>query len=492
MDMQAAAIAANRFGLGARPGDLKAIAGDPRGWIKAQLTPERVPPAPIEKLPAAEDDLLAFGRWLVARQLRGPDADKVAARAAGMGYSTEELKQLSIEQSFILNFRQRYEKAVRARIEAVVTMDRSVYERLVHFWSNHFTVSGVKPQAVALPPSFEHEAIRPHVVGRFEEMLLASTRHPGMLVYLDNAISIGPNSLAAKRPRLAPRAGGGAGPAKGINENLAREILELHTLGVKGGYTQKDVQALAAIITGWNFDRPRPLAFLNQSEGTRTGPQLFKFDVNQHEPGAQTLLGKTYAQAGEARRVAALTDLARHKSTSRFIATKLARHYIADDPPAAAVDRIAAAFANSSGDLRQTMFAVVDSPEAWSAPLAKFKRPEEFLISFARMARLTTLPQQAAMVGLQTMGQPPYRAQGPDGWSDSASSWLSADLVWKRLEWTEQACARIARADIDPAAIGQAVLGPALGADTLEAIRRAESPAQGLALLAGSPEFQRR
>src|SRR3972149_874862 len=138
MDLQAAAIAANRFGLGAKPGELRAIAGDPRGWIKAQLTPERVPPAPIEKLPAAEDDLLAFGRWLVARQMRGANADK----AAGMGYSAEELKALSIEQSFVLNFRQRYEKAVRARFEAAAADDRPGYERLPRFWSNHFTVSG--------------------------------------------------------------------------------------------------------------------------------------------------------------------------------------------------------------------------------------------------------------------------------------------------------------------------------------------------------------
>ena len=490
MDMGAAAIAANRFGYGAKPGELRVIAGDPRGWVKAQLTPERALPPQLAALPPAEDDLLAFGRWLVARRLKGAKADKELARAANLGYTEEDLKKLSIEQSFVLNFRERYETAVKARLDAAATTDRPVFERLAHFWGNHFTVSGVKPQAVALPPSFEHEAIRPHVVGSFEKMLVSSTRHPGMLIYLDNWQSIGPHSFEAKRPKVinnpnVPR-------PTGLNENLAREIMELHTLGVRGGYTQKDVTSFAAVLTGWTYDRSNLFAYLNQSKGTRTGDQLFRFAPGSHEPGPQTVMGKIYPQRDDVQGLAVLHDLAFHPSTAHFIATKLARHYIADAPPPAAVDRIASVFTKSGGDLKATMTAVVDSPEAWATPFAKFKRPEEYMISFMRMLNIPALPAQGALVALATMGQPTYRASGPDGWADTSASWLSADLVWKRLEWAQAACSRIARADVNPAQIASLAFGEALSEETLQAITRAESPAQELTMLAGSPEFQRR
>lgn len=490
-DLDFAALAAHRFGFGPRPGELDAIAGDPRGWVKSQIGRAAAPPAQIAALPSAEDDLLAFGRWLARRRLNNGNGARIEARAERRGMTKEELRRLSVEEDFIENFRTRVTRAVEARVEAALTSQTPVHERLVHFWSNHFTVSAAKPGAVAMPPSFEKEAIRPHVGGRFADMLLASTKHPGMIVYLDNWLSIGPNSRIGQNPNRGRRLPGGGRPS-GINENLAREVLELHTLGVNGGYTQADVQALAAIITGWTYVRPRLRDLVNDTVVTRTGGQLFEFDGDAHEPGPKTLLNRTYAQTGVAQGEAALGDLARHASTARFIATKLCRHYIADDPPPAAVARVERAFRDSEGDLRETMEVLVDSPETWKTPFAKFKRPEEYAISVLRAANARDLPPGAGIAALTVMGQRPYHASGPDGWADTADAWLTADLVLKRIEFAQAYAERIARADIDPARLGRACLGGLMNEDTETAIRRAESPAQGFTLLFGAPEMQRR
>lgn len=490
-DMHLAALAAHRFGFGPRPGELRTIAGDPRGWVKSQLGRQAALPPAIAALPAAEDDLWAFGRWLVRRRMNNRNVARMEQRAEREGVTMEELRALSIEDEFVATFRDRVTRGVAARIDAAITSEQPVHERLVHFWSNHFTVSTAKPAAVALPPSFEKDAIRPHVGGRFANMLMASTKHPGMIVYLDNWLSIGPNSRRALGPRPErPFLGGPR--ATGLNENLGREILELHTLGVNGGYTQGDVQALANIITGWTYERPRLRELVRESGGERNGAQLFEFDADAHEPGPKTLLNRTYAQTGVAQGEAALNDLARHPSTARFLATKLCRHYIADDPPSAAVARVERAFRESDGDLRATMEAVVDSPEAWEAPFAKFKRPEEYAITLLRAAHVRELPTTAAVASLTSMGQRPYAAPGPDGWADRADTWLSADLVWKRLEFAQAYAEHIARADVDPVQLGETCLGPLMSDETRTTIRRAESPTQGFALLFGAPEMQRR
>ena len=490
-DVRLAAIAAHRFGFGPRPGELRIIAGDPRGWVRAQLGPQTTLPPQIADLPAAEDDLLAFGRWLVRRRLNRGNAQRLEERAERQGMTQEELQRLSIEDEFVQNFRARVSSAVGARIEAAMTSDQPVHERLVHFWSNHFTVSAAKPGAIAMPPSFERDAIRPHVGGRFADMLLASTKHPGMIVYLDNWLSIGPHSQAAQNPRRARRLPGGGRPT-GINENLGRELLELHTLGVNGGYTQQDVQALASIITGWTYERPRLRDLVSDGAATRSGPQLFGFNEATHEPGPKTLLNRTYPQTGVAQGEAALADLARHPSTARFVATKLCRHYIADQPPPAAIARVERAFRDHDGDLRETMNALVDGPEAWETPFGKFKRPEEYAIALLRAVNLSVLPPGAGIGALTAMGQRVYAAPGPDGWPDIADSWLTGDLIWKRVEFAEAFAERIARADANPLDIGAACLGPLLSDETRTAVQRAESPAQALALLFASPEMQRR
>ncbi|MDX1575707.1 MAG: DUF1800 domain-containing protein, partial [Kiloniellales bacterium] len=284
-------VAANRFGLGLRPGELGLTGGDPRGWLLAQLDAPRVQPPELDGLSSAAPKVAEFRR---ARKKKGDLAAMVRRR-----------------------FREDFMREAGQRSLAAVRSETPFRERLVAFWSNHFTVSVRKPIVAGIAGAFEREAIRPHVTGRFADMLLAVTRHPAMLLYLDNAQSFGPKSRAGRWLN------------KGLNENLAREILELHTLGVEAGYSQDDVRNLATILTGWSLARP----------GKDANPGGFKFHQRAHEPGDKVLLGRRYREAGMAEGEAALRDLAGHPATARPVATKLARHVIADDPPGPAVAR---------------------------------------------------------------------------------------------------------------------------------------------------------
>lgn len=494
MSLQDAAIAANSFGLGARPGEIRAIAGDPRGWLKAQLSPETTPPAPLAALPSTQVAAGAFDAWLKSIGLTAASAtgfrDKDAKPAA-----TGLPAGMSIEQSFIRTLGPGYAAAVRARMQVAVTSERPFFERLVRFWGNHFTVSASKPSAFPIVGVVERDVVRPRCTAMFGDMLLASCKHPGMLVYLDNYISVGPQSLIAQHPQVLP-------PylreiLKGLNENLGREILELHTLGVRSGYSQADVTSLARIITGWMVrrrDGPENPGI--GRAGQQTGVQassMFVFRAAAHEPGAQTLLGKRYPQDGLAQGEAALADLAAHPATAHFIATKLVRHFVADDPPPAAVDRIAGVFRQSGGDLHAVSDALVDLPQAWDPAPRKFKPPEDYLAAAVRaMGGKPELTGQQLIALLDRMGQRPFYAAGPDGWSDVSGSWIGPDAVWKRVEWADALAKGVADAKIDPALVAEEALGPTLTPATMRAIRLAESPAQGLALFLTAPEFQRR
>ncbi len=493
MSLQDAAIAANRFGLGARPGDLKVIAGDPRGWLKAQLTPEPALPAPLAALPPTADDVGAFQKWIKQSGLTGSinAYTKAPAQTPGMGDggampgaqagSPASKPGFSVEQSFIAFFGPRYAQALAARFQVATTTDRPYFERLTHFWGNHFTVSSAKPVAQALPPSFERDVARKHAMDHFEAMLIASCTHPGMLIYLDNYISVGRHSVVGMRPDLVPKQLREL--LKGLNENLAREVLELHTLGVRSGYTQDDVIALANILTGFTVAQ-------DGKGGGETG--LFRFQPYAHEPGPQTLLGQKFPQQDVSQGAEALTMLARHPATAKLIATKLVRHFIADDPPPEAVDIIAKVFQVSIGDLKSVCTALVDLPQAWDPTPRKMKPPEQYLISAVRGMGGPPLNgmQLAALLG--RMGQRPYYAAGPNGWADVEGEWIGPDPVWKRLEWASTVSKYMATASGDPAVLGDALLGPGLTEATRKAIQRAESPAQGLAILLVSPEFQRR
>ncbi len=496
MSMMTAAIAANRFGLGAKPGDLASIKSDPQGWLLAQLDGAQADPAPIAALPSTADDFQAFGRWAIQYAAQSADRNvppfvlNRLRRQVPAVLKDKNGAQLGAEESVYATFKDRYRTAVRARFDAAVQSETPFRERLVHFWSNHFVVSSKKISAFPMPPSYERDVARSHVTGRFLDMLMASSKHPAMLHYLDNSYSVGPNSRWGKNPSEAPTLPV-IGRMEGLNENLAREILELHTVGVNGGYSQTDVRNFAKVITGWMVKRGRSV-FANRGLRGQSAAELFEFNPNAHEPGPQTVMGKVYAQDGVEQGEAVLLDLSRHPKTAEFIATKLVRYFIGDDPPPAAVKRVADAFLASDGDLKATATALVRSPEAWEEPLAKVKQPEEYLISGVRALGGPDMSGEELEQVLSQMGQPTYMQPGPDGWHDVAAEWIGPDPIWKRLEWANDASIETAQTELAPTRLGELVLGPVLSEPTKRVLEGSASPAQGFALLLVSPEFLRR
>jgi uncharacterized protein (DUF1800 family) len=320
------------------------------------------------------------------------------------------------------------------------------------------------------------------VLGRFEDMLTASSRHPAMLLYLDQATSIGPDSQAGRRRKA------------GLNENLAREIMELHTVGVGGGYSQADVTEFARALTGWSVGRGREAAAAGQAGASDPGEAgAFMFRPFTHEPGARTVLGRTYANDGEGQGLAILHDLAVHPATARHIARKLAIHFVSDDPPAALVGRLEASFRSSGGRLDRVAETLVDSPEAWRPEAAKLKSPYEFIVSTWRAAGVAPdLDQPQRFAGSMTaLDQRPFSPPSPKGWPDSSAEWAAPDQIVKRMAWAEQAAGAMAPA-MDPGEVARQALGARLGPDAATAIARAETRREAFAVLLMSPEFQRR
>jgi uncharacterized protein (DUF1800 family) len=461
----AAAIAAHRFGLG--ESSLAGLGSDARGWLLGQIGPAE--PQRGTALASAADGLRTYAAFTARR--RPPGATEPASAAVGLGGAdgpADALRALA-------------QADVRARLATAAQSRQPFNERLALFWANHFTVSVAKPSARGLAGAFEREAVRPHIGGRFEDLLRATTHHAGMLRYLDNDNSAGPDSAVVQR--LARRASAAA-PARtsGLNENLAREVLELHTLGVHGGYTQADVTAFARVLTGWRV----PLREVLNGEGPTAG-----FDPAWHQPGPKTLLGQTYAEGPQALD-AVLHSLAQHPATARFICTKLARHFVADDPPTALVARLEASWLKTDGDLPGVYRTLVASPEAWAPQRAKLKTPEEFIISSARLTGIGELAfARQPDAGVAQLGQRVQAAPSPAGWPDRAEEWLGPDAVWKRVEWATRVAARLGR-QIDARPLAQASLGPWLQTETARQIERAADGPQALALLLLAPEFQRR
>ena len=456
-----AAIAANRFGLGARPGDLAAIKA-PRDWLRDQLG-TRADAAP--ELAKLADTGTTMREVVALREQR--KAMREAGEAPGKQYAK--------------TVRGHYATQVLARYRHAATTEQPFRERLVHFFSNHFAVSADKQPLPALAGLFENEAIRPHVTGSFADMLVAVARHPAMITYLDNQRSIGPGSRAGKNAaRRAPERN------LGLNENLAREILELHTLGVDGGYTQTDVTNFAKVITGWSIGAERDR---RRDKTAVTGE--FYFRPQTHEPGSQNVLGKVYQDLGVEQGVAVLNDLAIHPSTARHVATKLARHFVADEPPADLVDALFATWLDTGGDLGAVATTLVDHDASWQRPKQKYKSPHEFVVSAFRA--FNYVPDRAPMLFamLEQLGQPPYRPGSPAGWPDTAADWGSADALYKRIEWAG-AVADQAGGAAKPLPLARAVLGNSLSAATVKALAGAESSEQGLALLLASPDFLKR
>lgn len=459
--------AVNRFGLGARPGELS-NGDDGRGWLLSQLRQEPATPQ-FAGLPSSLDYL-------------GREAEYARQRRARKQAGAEAGEQVKVAQLY----RQSLLQELGRRYQVAIATETSFIERLVHFWSNHFAISVDKRQAALYAAPMEREAIRPHVLGSFSDMLLAVETHPGMLRYLDNVRSVGADSMLAERARKrdARRDDGTPKRNLGLNENLAREILELHTLGVDGGYGQADVAELARAITGWGVPMPQDWA--------RGSPaSAFVFRAAAHEEGTRTVMGTRYAGHGQDQGNAILDDLASHPSTARHLAHKLARHFVSDDPPVALVERMARTWRDTSGDLPSVYRSMIDSPEAWAPTVRKFKTPDDFVVSALRATDITVEAKPRMLVDLLTrLGQPPFTPRSPAGFADEAAQWSGPDALWKRVQAAESLAEVTPAERVDPLAIARELFADQLDDDTLLALRRAESPRDGLALLLASPAFQ--
>lgn len=522
-DSQAALVALNRFGFGARggaSGDFLNAASDPRGFVKADLARNGA----LLELPGLQSTP-ALGRAIFDYQFEIQQARDAAAKSAPANVienqptpdAKAQRRNLSLNSIAMelapkdlapknlapneqpakppensaatlvptepmrpdaprppppLNIIQKTFRAeALARLQRAIMSDCGFVERLVAFWSNHFCISANKGGPARMwAGSFEREAIRPQVLGRFADMLKAVEQHPAMLFFLDNQQSLGPDSRAGRNRN------------RGLNENLAREILELHTLGVGGGYSQDDVTALANVITGWTYAGRL---------GQLGAPGSFVFNANAHQPGAQRVMGKIYDAEGVAQGEAVLADIARHPSTAKFIAGKFVRHFVADDPPPSLVARLADVFARTDGDLKAMTLALVDSDEAWQAPLSKMRSPYEFLIGAGRL--LAQIPNDPGryLGGLNTLGQPLWSPAGPNGFPDTSAAWASPEGIKLRLDISAQIASRLADG-VDPRDLLELFAADAASVETRRTIERAESRQQALALLLMSPEFQRR
>ncbi|MES2989439.1 MAG: DUF1800 domain-containing protein [Pseudomonadota bacterium] len=511
--MADASIALNRFGLGGRPGDDPG--SNPRQWLNAQLQSYAPRPPQIAALPPTAQIAGELAEYLQeVRQIRRenggprrpanapsrpaavkpPMADTMQAMPGQPAPGDAMLEKADPKDPVAQarrfarkQGREYYAAAVGARANVALGSPAPFAERLVHFWANHFAISADKLQVIGLAGAFEFEAIRPHVMGKFGEMLHAVERHPAMLLYLDQAQSIGPNSMAGQ---VAQRRRAGNGNMPGLNENLAREILELHTLGVRTGYGQADVTEFARAMTGWT------VSGLGRGQGARFAgtdgePGGFVFAERLHEPGARTIMGKSWGEQGEGQAAAVLDMLATHPATARHIATKLARHFAGDEPPVTLVAKLEGAFLKSGGDLPTVYRALIEAPECWVAQPLKFKSPWEWTLSVNRALGVQQV-QPLAVNGLLTqLGQPIWRPGSPAGWDDVAGAWAGPDAVMRRVEAAERIAQRT-RDTVDARARAAQLFPGALSETTAQAIARAESPGQGVALLLVAPEFMRR
>ena len=470
-DPKEAALILHRFGFGPRTGSIEAIAADPRAALLAELDLPNVGQIANPDLPTSGAANRAVFEYNAERnamqQRRRRETAQAAMEASGKENATEEKPEAPAaapKPEEVPLPRQLFLKEARARLDAALNAEIGFVERLVWFWSNHFCVNQDK---TVMAGAYEREAIRPHVLGRFGDMLLAAEGHPAMLLYLDNAQSIGPNSVA------------GINREKGLNENLAREILELHTLGVRTVYTQTDVTNFAKVLTGWTI---LPTA----SDPDHGGE--FVYLRRAHEPGSQMVVDNTYPDTGTAQGRAVLADLAHHPATAKHVATKMAHHFIADDPPSALVERLTQRFLDTDGDLKEVTMALIAAPEAWAPEQAKMKRPGEWIVAALRATgergEIVRILQAQAL-----LGEPLWRPPAPKGFSDENAAWL--DGLAQRLDMANAFAHREGLA-LEPKAVMETALGPLASAETRQTIARAESRPQALTLLLMTAEFQRR
>lgn len=442
----------NRLGYGPAPGevaDVKRVGID--RYIDAQLRPERLPlPADLTQQLGALPTTAMSQRELIT-QYR--EAMQVAKEGSDEAKATrrELARQIDVESG-------------QARLASAARSPRQLEERMVDFWFNHFNVFVGKGLDRVLVGNYEREAIRPYAMGRFRDLLGATAHHPAMLFYLDNWQS------GAK--------------ANGLNENYARELMELHTLGVDGGYTQRDVTELARVFTGWTF-APR----------VATGPSAFVFDARRHDAGDKLWLGERVGGQGQAEGEQALDRLAMHPATARRIGYLLAQYFVADQPPAALVDRLARRFLSSDGDIRAVLKTLFDSAEFRSPGVqgVKFKTPYDYVVSAVRAADLPLTDVRPLLATLRQLGMPLYGCQTPDGYKNTQAAWLNPDAITRRIAFATALAAGRLLASPTPVD-GQvllATLGSGVSSKTRATISEATADLQAPMVL-GSPDFMYR
>jgi len=392
-----------------------------------------------------------------------PASAKPADAAAAAAVTADNKEIFKQKNEFV---RTQFENEAAYRQQMAVTSDRPLIERLTDFWAGHFCISCSKGEEVrVLAGAYEREAIRPFVTGRFRDMLGAVMHHPAMLAYLDNHVSFGPNSKAGQKQK------------KGLNENLGRELLELHTVGVKAGYNQTDVTNAARIITGWGI--------AGDKDPT---PGTFQFQPNRHEPGAFTVMGTPFAEGGQSQGETLLDMLAAHPATAQHIAEKLVRHFVGDKASPALTETVAKRFRDTNGDLRETVVALVKSPEAWNAAPAKVIAPYDMAICCERLLALNTDPKKVVNFA-RVLGQPLWTPRSPNGFPDNDMAWAAPNALIKRFDYALQLSGQ-PKTPPEPMELASALFGPALKPDMQTAIKRAASRREALATIIMSPDIQ--
>jgi len=525
----------NRLGFGARPGDVERVkAMGLEKYIEQQLHPDQIADSAAEaklrelsvlNMTTAElyEKYPQPGQLLRQLQARGMAPEEMPADAAKNSVDNEKNRKI-IEEYYRDNGLQRPQRIIAelqaSRILRAVYSERQLQEVMVDFWTNHFNIFANKGADRWLLPAYDRDTIRPNGLGKFSTLLQATAQSPAMLFYLDNFQSVSPNANQGRRggllQQLRPQQQQQQPQQRqrrGINENYARELMELHTLGVDGGYTQKDVQEVARCFTGWTIFQPRGGgAAVNamMSEAGRRNAGTFFFNARVHDDGEKTVLGhKIPAGGGIKDGLTVLDILAHHPSTAKFIATKLVRHFVSDMPPQSLVDRVAATFTKSDGDIRETLKAIFFSKEfnSTEAYRVKIKRPFELVISAIRTLGADTNGGPGTHRWIERMGEPLYGFQTPNGYSDAAESWVNTGGLLERMNFgLALANNRIQGTTVSLANTNGAqakvmdeylktILGGEISSATRETLLKQLEPSDPatkvVGLILGTPEFQR-
>lgn len=492
----------NRIGFGPGPGDVDRVRemGLER-YIEQQLNPVSISDDSMA-LRLSSFTTLSMNTRDLARDYYLPAiAQRRQAQRAQPAAASPEMMTPPArpEQDAQRRARTVLDELTQQKMLRAIYSERQLEEVMVDFWFNHFNVFAGKGPTRMYMTEYERDTIRPRALGKFRDLLGAVAESPAMLFYLDNWQSAAPadaETMGGNRRRGAlrrPRAARQQNRRRGINENYARELMELHTLGVDGGYTQKDVQEVARAFTGWTIDMPR------QGGG-------FRFEPRIHDNGGKRVLGKSIRAGGGRRDGEIVLDmLAAHPSTARFIATKLARRFVADEPPASLVDRAAARFRQTGGDIREVVRTIVTSPEFFAAGAyrSKVKTPLEFVASAVRATGAEVRNGTPLVQALRQLGMPPYMCQPPTGYSDKADAWVNTGALLNRMNFAvalsggsvgprNRAVGRTAPAAVTHEQIASDAMAGDLTPATTQTVARASNESQRIALLLGSPEFQKK